>query len=72
MIIINQIEFPWREGMTLDEAVKTAQTHPALRRENSGRKMFMQNGKFIQEHDLANVTVCDHDEIVILDVVSGG
>jgi len=56
----------------LDEAVKTASVHPAIRSGNMDRKLYLLNGAFVQEYDLANVPVSDNDVIVIMNLVAGG
>ena len=71
MIRINDLEFPWREGMTLGDAVKAAQGDSRLA-PLADQGLIMLNGSVVGRSEAARIKLREHDVVVLLTLSTGG
>ena len=73
MIVVNNIEFSYREGMTLQEAVDAAMRLPEIRALlNKGSHLYILNDTLVNKRDADKTLLSDSDSIKIMRMAQGG
>lgn len=65
MILVNDREFPWEEGMTVEGLLKSKNFTYA-------RIVVKINGKVVPNEDFANTVIHDGDDVKAIHLLAGG
>ena len=73
MIVVNKIEFPYYEGMTLQAAVDAAMQRPEIRDLlNKGDHLYVLNKTLVKKNAVSKTVLADNDSIKIMRMAQGG
>jgi hypothetical protein len=75
MLIVNQVQFEFSDGVSYNSVITEAMKHPELKSLTIAKPeklLYVKNGQFIKHEDLIKQAADDGDEILMLVLLSGG